>query len=75
MKKLALLAIVSVVASACSSIYVTVTDNPVGSKTGTVSGTKEATVGNAAKNGGITEIGAVKYQVKGALYNITVSGN
>ncbi|MEQ9186441.1 MAG: hypothetical protein RLP15_01820 [Cryomorphaceae bacterium] len=65
----------TVALTSCSSIYVAVTDNPVGSKEGKVSGLKKATIGNAAKNGGITEIGTVKYQWKGPKSVIIVTGN
>lgn len=61
--------------TSCSSIYVAVTDNPVGSKEGKVSGLKEATIFNAARNGGISEIGTVKYQWKGPKSVIIVTGN
>ena len=78
MKKNLLLAgalVCAVAMTSCSSIYVAVTDNPVGSKEGKVSGLKQSTIGNAAKNGGITEIGTVKYQWKGAKSVIIVTGN
>ena len=61
--------------SSCSSIYVSVTDNPIGTKTGTAKGLKDASIGNAAKNGNITQIGSVKYQFKGAKSVVTVTGN
>lgn len=65
----------SVMLSSCSAIYVAVTDNPVGNKEGVVKGLKEANMGNAAKNGGIKEIGTVKYQFRGPKSVITVTGN
>ena len=65
----------TVALSSCSAVYVAVTDNPVGAKEGKVTGLKQATVGNAAKNGGITQIGTVKYQWKGVKSVITVTGN
>jgi hypothetical protein len=63
--------------SSCGSIAVAVTDNPVGAKEGKISGQKNATIGNAAKNGGITEIGTVKYQYSGLIPKLTiiVTGN
>ena len=60
--------------SSCSSIYIAVTDNPVGTKEGKVTGLKDATISNAAKDGGITKIGTVKYQFKGVKSTITVTG-
>ena len=60
--------------SSCSSIYIAVTDNPVGTKEGSVTGLKDATLSNAAKDGGITKIGTVKYQFKGVKSTITVTG-
>lgn len=65
----------TVALTSCSAIYVAVTDNPVGSKEGKVSGLKECTIFNAARNGGIQEIGTVKYQWKGAKSVIIVTGN
>lgn len=75
MKKIVLIAIAAAALSSCSSIYVAVTDNPIGTKVGKVSGLKDCTMGNAAKNGGITQIGTVKYQFKGAKSFIEVTGN
>lgn len=75
MKKIVFLSLATFVLSSCSSIYVTVTDNPVGEKIGKINGLKEANIGNAAKAGDITEIGTVKYQFKGAKSEVIVTGN
>lgn len=69
------IAVMSVMLSSCSVIYVAVTDNPVGTKEGKATGLKEANMANAAKNGGIKEIGTVKYQWRGAKSVVTVTGN
>lgn len=75
MRKLVLIAVAVATLSSCSGVYVAVTNNPIGTKVGKVSGLKDANIGNAAKNGGITKIGTVKYQYKGAKSVIVVTGN
>lgn len=76
LKRLGGLVIIAAMLSSCSAIYVAVTDNPVGSKEGKASGYKGGvSIGDAAKNGGITEIGTVKYQAKGPKTVIIVTGN
>jgi len=75
LKRLTGIAVMSILLSSCSVIFVAVTDNPVGNKEGVAKGLKEANMANAAKNGGIKEIGTVKYQWRGAKSVVTVTGN
>jgi hypothetical protein len=61
--------------NACSSIYVAVTDNPVGNKVGQSAGYTDASIGQAALDGNIQEIGTIKFQITGKGVEYIVTGN
>lgn len=82
-KFILLTGVISVLFASCTIMHtVTVTNNPVGTKTGVAKGNNfgnlDVTLETAAKNGGITKIGTVETKATAILffvkYKTTVTG-